>query len=253
MAGGRVARRVWRATVMLLVCAAPAVAQERSVLAGQVVNPQGKPIAEAEVTLLEGNHRTRVDANGRFRLDKLSAGRREFMARAIGHDPVMFAVDLPDESETTIELVLSPTVVTLQPLEVREKRREELFRRDLADRRGSGQGRILTGDEIRKRQVYRLSDALHGVAGMQIGHRPYSPAIIQTMRCKNVAVWVDGTPLTKNLSPGNGAEAGEALSSISPADVELMEVYSGLAELPGEFAHRGACAAIVVWTRSMLH
>ena len=41
---------------------------------------------------------------------------------------------------------------------------------------------------------------------------------------------------------------GEMLDRINPAQIELIEVYRGVSDLPGEF-HDDNCAAIVIWTK----
>jgi hypothetical protein len=54
------------------------------------------------------------------------------------------------------------------------------------------------------------------------------------------AVWVDRTPW----------RIGNPLTAIPGADLEAVEVYRGIGEIPSEFAGRGdRCGAVVVWTR----
>jgi len=55
-----------------------------------------------------------------------------------------------------------------------------------------------------------------------------------------VGVYVDGFKVL--------GDPGEALSMINPADVEAIEVYRGVSELPAEFMSDD-CAAIVIWTK----
>jgi len=40
----------------------------------------------------------------------------------------------------------------------------------------------------------------------------------------------------------------EMLSRVNPSDIEMIEVYRGLSEIPGVF-HWDGCAVIAVWTR----
>jgi hypothetical protein len=41
---------------------------------------------------------------------------------------------------------------------------------------------------------------------------------------------------------------GEMLSRVNPSDIELVEIFRGPGELPGEF-NDGNCGAISIWTR----
>ena len=41
----------------------------------------------------------------------------------------------------------------------------------------------------------------------------------------------------------------EVINSVSPADIEAIEVYKGPAGLPGDINHGDNCGAIVIWTK----
>ena len=54
-------------------------------------------------------------------------------------------------------------------------------------------------------------------------------------------MWIDGARVMTN-------NANEALDYVRPSDIEMIEVYRGVGQIPGEFLE-DACAAIVIWTR----
>jgi hypothetical protein len=60
----------------------------------------------------------------------------------------------------------------------------------------------------------------------------------------NVQVYVDGVRMTRGLG-----DADRVLREVLPSSVEAMEVYTGVARIPGEFSN-DACAVIAIWTRS---
>jgi hypothetical protein len=60
-----------------------------------------------------------------------------------------------------------------------------------------------------------------------------------------VQVYIDGTRVTNSKDD----TVAEALRLVTPRDIEVMEVYSGVARLPAEFLE-DACAVIVIWTKS---
>jgi len=49
-------------------------------------------------------------------------------------------------------------------------------------------------------------------------------------------------------SPDSNGKVGKILERISPSDIEMMEIFRGPGELPGEF-NNGNCGAISIWTR----
>lgn len=44
------------------------------------------------------------------------------------------------------------------------------------------------------------------------------------------------------------ASVGSMVNRVNPADIELVEIFRGPGELPGEF-NDGNCGAIAIWTR----
>jgi hypothetical protein len=68
----------------------------------------------------------------------------------------------------------------------------------------------------------------------------------------NVAVLIDGVrqrPSPGAARQGSGAVVAEMLSRVSAAQIETMEVYRSLTEMPDNLGEN-ACAAIVIQTRA---
>ena len=62
-----------------------------------------------------------------------------------------------------------------------------------------------------------------------------------------IQVYVNGVRVT-GYGGGSGEDAFHALRDIRPSSVEIIEVYRGVARIPGEYL-ADACAVILVWTR----
>jgi hypothetical protein len=119
-------------------------------------------------------------------------------------------------------------------------------------------GSFLTREDIERADASEAVDLLRRVPGVRI-QRSSSSGIARVLfpRCAGaldpsrqessdgrgpshvVQVFVDGTKVS---------EPFVVLSSLSASDVEAMEVYRGVAELPSEASGDG-CAAIMIWTR----
>ena len=52
-----------------------------------------------------------------------------------------------------------------------------------------------------------------------------------------------------NAALSGGNEQNETLRLVSTSQVQAIEVYSGVARIPGEFLD-DACAVIAIWTKS---
>ena len=78
------------------------------------------------------------------------------------------------------------------------------------------------------------------VTGVRIRYRGNVPNV-QLLRCSFVTVYIDGI---------RSHDPFRDYFSMSPLDIEAMEVYHGMAQVPPEFSPRpNNCAAIVAWTR----
>ena len=80
--------------------------------------------------------------------------------------------------------------------------------------------------------------------------------VVYFSRCNEnpprINVYVDGHKLQPPIAPPKAEVrriVGDMLSRINPGDIEMMEIFRGPGELPGEF-NDGNCGAIAIWTRS---
>jgi outer membrane cobalamin receptor len=111
---------------------------------------------------------------------------------------------------------------------------------DFYRRKAAGLGTFLTREDVDARQAQKSEDLLRTVTGVRIRYRGMTP-FIQFLRCEQVNVYIDGI---------RSHDGFRDYFSLSPLDIEAIEVYHGIATVPPEFSPEpNDCAAIVVWTR----
>ncbi len=153
---------------------------------------------------------------------------------------------------------------------------------DVFRRMRIGLGTVISRKDIERRGATRTAELLQSVPGARVTIQPDGmPTKVAFARCDvlppKVSVWIDGIQVIPegnvlitmvssdpSLDPAEQARrrtgsyqaalaqmrgsVGEMLSRISPNQIEMIEVYRGVAEIPGEFLN-DSCAAIVIWTR----
>ena len=129
-----------------------------------------------------------------------------------------------------------------------------------------GVGSFLSREQIENSNATHTLEILRTLPGLSINvGDPTNPASadIKMPRCKDdlkshflgkVTVWIDGRLVGESSSHDTGEHGqnsvrlAEALGRIAPNSIEMMEVFRGPGQIPGEF-HWDGCAAIVIWTR----
>ena len=126
---------------------------------------------------------------------------------------------------------------------------------DVYRRASSGFGHFITREEIEQRNPSLTRDLLNGVPGIVT----YNDMLVfQKCRKKlrggpvyieggnKVQVYIDGRRFTRFDDSDEAVMA--ALGSVNPRDIQAIEIYTGVAQIPGDFAYQ-ACAAIAIWTK----
>ena len=237
---------------LLAVSAAPLGAQTAvRIFRGQVTDSLGVPIPFAEVAILSTGLRVVADSQGLFRIANVPAGLHAVIVRSIGWKPLLFLIRMGDNEERIGRIGLEPAPQQLPELTVEggkfakppeyalTHRYDDFFRR-----------RAVRAGTFRLRGAPEWSSAMHtadllrNIPGVHVSFGPGGSSV-EFARCRGfgakVAVWIDGARVMTD-------NPNEALSYLRPSDVEAIEVYRGIGQLPGEFLV-DACAAIVIWTR----
>lgn len=251
----------WAVALMLLAAAETLAAQPRgATLAGRVLDDStGFGIAGTRVELLADAgervlYTTAAGDSGDFSIPIRRRGQYRLRASRLGFEQVVtpsLRIALTDSLE--VEVRLSAGRVLLAPLQVvaRPARRHrshglDNYRTRLGSHVG---GRFITREDVARRNTSRLTDLL-AINGLVVaGSGIYFPR----NRCSPL-VFMDGMLMTRPGPPRRGRIIGQAayemLNTISPGDVEGIEIYQGRSSIPAEFGGPGAeCGVIAIWTR----
>jgi hypothetical protein len=262
------AARVIPAALLLVTlwvaCPGTAHAQRPSIdgaIHGRVVEEgTERPIADAWVRVLDAQRRTlgtaQTDEHGRFSFPRLNPGPFAFRVARLGYREITtpyWRVQGGETLEVTVRL--DPTAVLLAPLEINARSRSEspmlaAFYNRLDRRMG---GTFFSREDIERRRPAVLTDLLVDVPGIRlesggaVGDRivTFSRSLFRPGGGKcEVQVYVDGMP-ARGL--GDGVSINELAT---PAGLEGMGVYGGIATVPPEFLSPEArCGVIALWTR----
>jgi hypothetical protein len=216
-------------------------------LSGQVVDKSSSiGVPRAEIMLLADSQHTIADSIGRFVFGGLPSGPQRFLIRALGFRPVELAVELRAGRELLqlIELEstnLGSTPQTLAEVNIRAPTPDRARLVDFERRRLTGRGHYLTDSAIKKSGASNLQDLTRGMRGVS-QHCAGRGCRIQMVRAKEGCepdYVVDGH--VDNMFG----------STVPIRDIIALEVYTGPADVPGEFAGKSAgCGVIVIWTRA---
>lgn len=230
-----------------------AAGQLPGAIRGQVTDSLGLPVSLATVLLLGTTHSATTDSMGLFRFAALPPKPYSVLVRAIGWKPLIFELIVGQGEEWIGRIGLEPAPVMLPEVRVTGRptkpakyastsRFDDFYRR-----RALGFGHFLTRDQIDAAVAAGAGRVGSLVERMNIpGVR--SGAGLSFERCKGggakVGVWIDGAKV-----PNAGTRRMPDLESlINVRDIEAIEVYRGVAQIPGEFLD-DSCAAVAIWTK----
>ena len=224
--------------VAVAAVATGAGAQTR-LLAGVVKDSVGFPVYAAAVTI--GPETVRTDSVGTFVISLPRQDSIVVHVRRLGYEAVTFELATSEAAGNTIEIVLNSLAQKLRAVDVEEmEMRSQTILRNFDERRRTGLGVYLTRDYIDQRNTSQMVDLLRGQRGVVVERGGSVRFARHQGRACAPDVYIDGQYLP-----------GFDIRSVTPQDVEGVEVYSGLSQLPAEFIRPGqfSCGAIVFWSR----
>lgn len=232
------------------------------VLVGQVLTWDGRPLADARITLDDQRDSdVRSDAEGTFTLAlpaALGDQSTPLTVRALQQLPTTVRVSRAIASAT---IVLEPTTPVLDQVQTRAGLDPDIT--GFETRRAKANGATyITGDEIRARRTPRVSQVLRGVPGLVVdvsAATAMPQTSVSSMRQQGgnplrpsgctVSVWMDGALLNEVRAVDGGLDFIDTV--VGPHEVRGIEVHRSMNTLPPTFARPGSemCGAILIWTR----
>jgi hypothetical protein len=244
--------------VLWALVADPAAAQRPTPVEvrGRVIDDRTEePIASAQVAVVApwGQRLgTRVtDEQGRFSFAVRGAPHVRLEAARIGYQETSTPrLRFDGRTFLEVEIRLDVEAVLLAPLEVVawSVRRSPVFS-GFDDRVKRGYGSYFTRADIERRRPGMVTDLLTQLPGVHLRSsgsgqaRIIEMAQIARMGACPVQIFMDGRLMNRS-----GEIPLDEL--VSPAEVEGLEVYRGLATVPADFYNEWArCGVVAVWTR----
>lgn len=189
-----------------------------NVLTGVVTDPSGTALTGANVIVRGTVLGSATDANGRYRIQRVPAGRQTLVVSMIGYRKEERAVDLGDGESRQIDIVLTETALQTGDVIVTAGKHAQSFEEipvSISTMRGA---------DIEARGIETLDNALRRVPGVNItedqvnirGSSGYSRAL-----GSRVLLLVDGAPVL-------AGDAGEIKFDVVPMfAVDRIEVVKG--------------------------
>ena len=219
---------------------------QTAIVVAFVTDTLGKPLSGAEVQIVGTSLRGSTDGAGRVALLAVPAGKAVLHVRRLGFAERKIPISVTPGMSEPSRYRMTPVAADLKEVVVRASglkpdRYANTGRFDgFYHRRATGNGTFLTREIIDKRNAQKSEDLLRMVTGVRIRYRGLFPSV-QFMRCPQVALYIDGI---------RSHDPSRDYFNLSPLDIEAMEVYHGMAQVPPEFSPKpNDCAAIVVWSR----
>ena len=249
--------------VLIVLLLLPAALQAQTLRGMLTDSIAGTPLSgyTLRVTNL-GNKQTTLavtDSLGKFQLPGLAHGRYELEIDAFTRTFRRGSFILLPGEALEVEVKLTPAAVELAAVTaVATTRSKKLELAGFYDRLVTGRPQYMLRDEIENKNTRNVTDLISHMKGVRIersgGFR--SDVVMragQTMgamkgaakTCKP-AVYIDGA-----VARTGGSEQIIALDQlINPENIEAIEVYVGVAQLPVQYSGPTAgCGVILIWTR----
>ena len=254
----RPAVRAWSAVVLaatLCATALPTRAQQPdttrrdslpAVLIGRVTDSAGVGLSGAEITLHKTESiRAITGDSGEFRLAGLPHGTSVFNVRRLGYQAASFTAVLRSGKTHRATMSLTANALALPTVAVSDTMNRSHWLDQFERRRTSARGTFITRAEIIKRSSRSGSDIVRTVPGVRVipGRNGMFSQVVMSRGA-------GGRPCIPTMYVHNMPYSG-VLDDFSADDIEALEVYVGISEIPPELDKngRGICGVIVVWTR----
>ena len=212
----------------------------------------GQAIRGVDVTIKGTNVRVQSDTRGNFRIPELSWGEYTLSFEHPSYGSHEQTLKVIGGKSHDIEVYLPPEAIEMPAIIVKVRPRRWFGDMvNLQNRIDRGVGYIVTRRQLDERQPLHLADVLRGAPGVDVNQSGSSVTGTFDIRMRNAqtmlgrpcppAVWVDGV---------KWRDVSSAFTGIMGVELEVVEVYNGPAEVPGEFLDSDAsCGAVIVWTR----
>ena len=213
-------------------------------LVGLVTDSGGAPLARAEIWHVGGTARTISSDSGTYELAGLPSGSVTLGVRRLGFASATFTAMLKPGKTHRANFPLTPAAQPLAEVVVNDTTNTSWLSTFTA-RKSAQRGTFLTRADFERRNFRIASDILRLVPGVSVQPTRTGGTQLQMTRGAGARrcvpqLYVHTTPYSGNFD------------DFTPDDIEALEVYVGISEIPPELNTMGRpiCAAVVIWTRA---
>jgi hypothetical protein len=236
------------ACALALVARALGAQIQTGAIEGTVIDREGKPIRDVEVSVVATQTSVRSDSLGKFLLASVQAGERELHVRRLAFAPATVRVEVESEDTVSVTITLSVVAQTLNAVLVRGDLVRARLMQDFEDRRKRGFGHFITRSDIEERHPLLLSELVRRVPGAVLAPTAagrstlrFSRSMMGGGRDCPPQYWIDGVMVS-----------GFNIDDMMPGDVEGIELYAGPSVVPPQFNNPRSsvnCGLVLIWTR----
>ncbi len=225
-------------TLILIITADAAIAQQSATVSGRVTNQQtGEPLAGVRIFLVGTDRSAATDQDGRYQFQNVLSQRISFRVIAIGFETQQLGIALGGDLSAVADFQLEPLVVVLDQIVVTatgEQRRREVAN-DIA--------RIDAAKEIERGAVTNLSDLLAARAsGVFVSPASGTTGSGTKVRIRGAnslsltnepLLYIDGIRVDNTAasfgvnSIGVGGQQPSRINDINPEEIESIEIVKG--------------------------
>lgn len=244
--------RNFKLLVILAVIGTP-IALKAQVVQGRLLESgTRRPVVSAMISLVDSTGVVVQEAmsgmDGSFRIQAPEPGAYYILAEGLGYAPFLEGVELGEGGFLPVELFLEPKPVMLDSLVATISRVQTIrYLKTMGyyQRMQSGFGHFITPQDIADRPFFKIADHLRNVPRVSTGTGFLGTEVLlrgPSGYCVPRIV-VDGLVVV--------SVAGSAVIDqvVAPEDIAAMEIYTGVAQLPLEYASINTCGAILIWTK----
>jgi hypothetical protein len=233
------------AVAIVVLAPFPALSQEGGVLVGRVLNrATGQPVSAAQLVPADGRA-VAVDSLGRFRVTHLALGPSQLVVRAIGFTSQTLSLHFDRAGEQVFNVSLDSAgrdPQTLPSFGVSAAATTATYRLTAFERRRrTGRGQYMTEQQIVSSGAFNVPDLVKHMRG-----------VIYECAGNGCTVRISRAPSRCLPEYIVDEQVMNDFGMLTPIrDIIALEVYTGPADVPGEYAGRNAgCGVIVIHTRT---
>ena len=234
--------------------AVPAAAQTGSVQGLVLDGASRRPLADAQVRIVDTGIGLLTNSAGRFVLLGVPVGEQVVRVRLIGYGEVDRTVTVTDGAAVSVEIEMTATAISLNEIVVTGVGAE-------TERRALGTTvEVLTAEDFELAPVQSIDQVLQGrVSGATVSATSAQPGTGSLINFRGVSsvfgaqtpvIYIDGVRVDNDQSTaaGTGGEQSSALSDLLTTDIERIEVTKGGAAST-LFGSDAATGVIQIFTR----